>query len=216
MLMAAEGVHSHIAKATATITAQRRSQRVAIRCSQSQVSADSLVKSAPGVQEPLANPAGPRLFLITAIFCRACMPGGRFFLDTAGTTWGADFRISTTANVMATATAGSPATPSCDARSDDGQMAITTLTRLSLPAARAPALRHQLLSSVSRTAPRSLRCMAASAGTKYDKNTPDSKWKEVLGAEEVSHWLQTCRLQTDSMQLSFRKLILAWCCSTAY
>ena len=117
---------------------------------------------------------------------------------------------------MATATAGSPATPSCDAPGNDREMAITALTRFSVPVTRAPALRHQLLSSASRTAPRTFRCMAASAGTKYDKNTPDSRWKEILGAEEVSHWLQTCRLQADSMQFSFRKLILARCCSTAY
>ena len=129
----------------------------------------------------------------------------------------ATYALSTTANVMTMAAASSPGTPPCDANSDDRQMAITALTtRLSVPAARAPALRHQLLSSAARTAPRTFRCMAASAGTKYDKNTPDSKWKEILGAEEVSHLLQLCWLQADLTPLSFRLLTNALCCSTTY
>jgi hypothetical protein len=43
-----------------------------------------------------------------------------------------------------------------------------------------------------------LVCKAADKGTKYDKSTPDSVWKQLLSAEEVSKDIDVDSLYTTS------------------
>ncbi len=61
---------------------------------------------------------------------------------------------------------------------------ITRVCRVSVSAARRPVHTPVIRAAALR---RSLqtRAMSAQSDTQLDKNTPDSKWKEVLSAEEV-------------------------------